>query len=886
MRIIWATVLFAASSVFGQPAFDLCFPCQDHLHNWNVLANGQLFQSRRGTGAWSVNGLQPAITGMGVRAGVLDFDLENFHPDLVNQFAVFLDAGLDDGVGNDHGTAIAGLLAAELNGTGVQGVAWGAKLVYGATTTIGGMTQAESIADRMIRADQLHDVGMISNSWFFSSVDQIGFDLVDSTMIELERAGILNPPAGDLPSGRDGRGLPFVFAAGNDSIPAARSPTQLAASQAVIAVADVNSGGLRHFTSNFGLWITVGAPGQNVFTSLAVEGGDNCPLCCTDNCPETAGCPSACSDPNNLSLGFFGGTSSAAPIVSGAIALMLQANPNLEAPQIKRILAHTARPVNFTGDAFGGSMSEGVLQYSPLRRFSDSMGYGLVDAQAAVDEALNSANAALPGQPPLTWPAEPHSLTATDMSDHVHLEWTNPSAPSGVFALGEFDQVMIVRYVGNVFDQGAFPRSAPTPEVGLETLEQSLWLPIDGKQPTTQDQTPPTGIAILASGAFSSFDDMISSEQDSYSYAIFVVNERLRYSKPAVILKPATLLSVIAPSDVSLSPGALEVGAGTQSPIHELPIAMSTSITANQDFLALTLTADANGDGRFYSLYGGLTSQPLVSQGVTTETLTMDFDLTDAVDAKLRFKEIVEVFGFSGGWWQRCELTICELDRGLCIGTPDVRLKDHVFFTFDHHLGERGEYDWRQQEIDLSSHVGSHIRVTWSITLEEVVSASPVIDIRPTEMVGWLIDEVVMSAEPACSAADFDNNGSVDGGDLAFLLVNWGNCPTPPTPCQADLNGDSVVDAQDEAILLALWGPCSGNAAIAGPPEESSLTEMDPLDGGMGPGSQATASDAPWIIQHFGFDTVSAYIEWISMLTEDQLLDHIVEVLHLLLGED
>ncbi|MDQ8154923.1 MAG: S8 family serine peptidase [Gemmatimonadota bacterium] len=60
---------------------------------------------------------------------------------------------------------------------------------------------------------------------------------------------------------------------------------------------------------------------------------------------------------------------------------------------------------------------------------------------------------------------------------------------------------------------------------------------------------------------------------------------------------------------------------------------------------------------------------------------------------------------------------------------------------------------------------------------------------------------------------DLDGNGSVDGADIAKLLVGWGACPVAPPACIADLNGDAAVDGQDMAMLLAHWGPCVASSA-------------------------------------------------------------------------
>ena len=55
---------------------------------------------------------------------------------------------------------------------------------------------------------------------------------------------------------------------------------------------------------------------------------------------------------------------------------------------------------------------------------------------------------------------------------------------------------------------------------------------------------------------------------------------------------------------------------------------------------------------------------------------------------------------------------------------------------------------------------------------------------------------------PACTPADLNCDGAVDGLDLGQLLGAWGQCGR----CDADLNGDSRVDGIDLGALLGSWG--------------------------------------------------------------------------------
>jgi len=59
------------------------------------------------------------------------------------------------------------------------------------------------------------------------------------------------------------------------------------------------------------------------------------------------------------------------------------------------------------------------------------------------------------------------------------------------------------------------------------------------------------------------------------------------------------------------------------------------------------------------------------------------------------------------------------------------------------------------------------------------------------------------SEAPACPA-DLDDDGDIDGTDLANLLAQWG------TSGSADINGDGTVNAVDLSSVLAAWGSCAG----------------------------------------------------------------------------
>lgn len=66
------------------------------------------------------------------------------------------------------------------------------------------------------------------------------------------------------------------------------------------------------------------------------------------------------------------------------------------------------------------------------------------------------------------------------------------------------------------------------------------------------------------------------------------------------------------------------------------------------------------------------------------------------------------------------------------------------------------------------------------------------------------------------SAADINQDGSVDAADAAILFSNWGTVP-PGDPI-ADLNNDNVVDAADAGILFTDWTADSAQRLVVDAP--------------------------------------------------------------------
>lgn len=299
-------------------------------------------------------------TGRGVLVGVIDDGFDYNHYDLDNNYDKTKDYDTIDQdseplpvlASENHGTAVAGIIAAEKNGVGTVGVAYNAKIA-GIRATPGKFQALE----RLVNFD------VVNNSWGITEAFADNFYDFPQVGQTLTNA---------VANGRKGLGTAIVFSAGNGR--GAGDNTNyhnFKNSRYAITVAaiDVERG-----------WATsYSTPGASILVSAFGESYGGVGLLTTDRLG-SAGFSS--TDYTRLT-----GTSVAAPQVSGIVALMLEANRNLGYRDIQEILAYSARRNNPKNE--GGSNY--IWQYNGANNWnggglhvSHDYGFGLVDALAAV----------------------------------------------------------------------------------------------------------------------------------------------------------------------------------------------------------------------------------------------------------------------------------------------------------------------------------------------------------------------------------------------------------------------------------------------------------------------------------------------------------------------
>ena len=257
-------------------------------------------------------------------------------------------AVFDDG--DMHATAVSGIIAARPSSDAPIGVAYNANL---SAYTVVGQTMAQITATMA----QAVNYDVTNNSWGWNYAFYA--NRLSSTF-----SGFFNDLVYAADHGRGGLGTVQVVAGGNSRVSGGDTNlSNLSNDRHMIAVGAVTSEGGVSYYSNPGASLLVSAPSNGGTLGIT-----------TTDLAGTAGY-SATNVTNT-----FGGTSAAAPQVSGVVALMLEANPHLGWRDVRTILAMTAeQPSGVTTTTNGAENWNGGGM-----RFSNDTGFGVVDAHAAV----------------------------------------------------------------------------------------------------------------------------------------------------------------------------------------------------------------------------------------------------------------------------------------------------------------------------------------------------------------------------------------------------------------------------------------------------------------------------------------------------------------------
>jgi subtilisin family serine protease len=354
---------------------------------------------------------QAGYTGRGARIAILDTGIDTDHPDLAASIDLAssrncLAIGTPPEDGHGHGTHVSGTAAAPLNGEGVVGVAPEARLVAvkmfddaGNSSEALSLCALDWVTALNTDGNAANDIDVASMSWGeHRAWGSCAADALHGAICRASASGAI-----------------LVAGAGNDAVDAGDFvPAAFPEVISVSAIADFDGerGGAQGcqfvpslfwyecddtmaFFSDYGSSVDVIAPGVNVNSTWT--GGGYMTI---------------------------DGTSMATPHVSGVVALMRAANPDLTPSEALDILRATGECPNgaaANADGTAGCAGQGTWPEDP-----DGLAEPLPNALRAA-QAAGDAEPPPPPPPGPTAPSAPVLTGATGGTSSITLAWSTPA---------------------------------------------------------------------------------------------------------------------------------------------------------------------------------------------------------------------------------------------------------------------------------------------------------------------------------------------------------------------------------------------------------------------------------------------------------------------------
>lgn len=330
---------------------------QWHLRNRGYIP-GANYRLRQGADA-KVFDAWRRLDGMGsdrITIAIIDNGFDVNHPDLRTK--LFRPFDLWTGSSNmtmgdarfTHGTPCASVALAVSNGRGIVGAAPESRFM-----PVNGTSFSNRATEQVFDYCMRNGADIISCSWGTTDPKFSLGSIKEQAIAKAARQG------------RNGKGCVILYAVGNDDKDYVNF---YAAHPDVIAVAASTSKDTHASYSNRGREIDICAPSNGDWPILAARASWDPGL------SWETGVYKYYRDGRDRGPHYkhFGGTSSSTPLVAGICALMLSANPDLTAREVKEILRATADKIGAPSEYVNGRS----LKY----------GYGRVNADKAVAEAL------------------------------------------------------------------------------------------------------------------------------------------------------------------------------------------------------------------------------------------------------------------------------------------------------------------------------------------------------------------------------------------------------------------------------------------------------------------------------------------------------------------
>lgn len=241
-----------------------------------------------------------------VLVAVIDSGVNVSHPDLDNVTAVDIGLGTEPYSRSEHGTHVAGIIAASLgNGLGGAGIAPGVSLLsVRVVSNSGGISNANLVKG-------------------INAAVEAGADIINISIGGIDHAQVLE----DALKTAYNKGVTVIASAGNNGDNTMFYP---AAYDTVIAVANVDKDGKRASSSSYGSWVDISAPGEDIMSTT------------------------------RSSYGMLSGTSMASPMVAGAAALYMSRMGHVSPQKMRSVLTSAVTKTDSSG------MGAGIINAAKL----------------------------------------------------------------------------------------------------------------------------------------------------------------------------------------------------------------------------------------------------------------------------------------------------------------------------------------------------------------------------------------------------------------------------------------------------------------------------------------------------------------------------------------
>jgi subtilisin family serine protease len=274
-------------------------------------------QNQDSTRAIHLEAAHDLSRGEGTLVAVLDTGVQSNHPVLTNSIEVLGYDFVDNDLAPDE----------EANGLDDDGDGRVDEL-YGHGTHVAGIVYLVAPDARLLPLRVLNSDGRGNNFRTASAIvyaTRRGADAINLSLGTPHPSALLREVVGEAAQ----IGVVVVAAAGNLNTDAKQYP---AAEDCAIAVTSVNARDKRSSFANYGDWIGVAAPGENIYSTFPVDG-----------------------------YAWWSGTSMATPFVAGQAALLRGANPQLTLDEVGLLIGGTSDSLDKRNPAYRGQLGEGRI---------------------------------------------------------------------------------------------------------------------------------------------------------------------------------------------------------------------------------------------------------------------------------------------------------------------------------------------------------------------------------------------------------------------------------------------------------------------------------------------------------------------------------------------